>query len=287
MSVGQQMFAGKDRCGIAGEERAIAIAILRINRLRAGCAAIWVGLANDDGFVRQFGIACHNRKTTIDILQLCSNTSFDVPSDKLRLAFSVKGHKVDWGTDGAGGIVHPAQAMVEKVAQELDRMCVTGAGHMRTAHPRGRQRPFYRIHCVVVGLVIFFWRALPIEDVWLVPHFPIPGFYFGLTVTLDAVLHPLKHQLSPFLIIVRWIGPASMQRIFATGNPGMLIRLRLAGQGFWHKANLHQRTQVAFTISVKDAVDERPVVMRHTIGIFSIGIGRTPFQGGRTIASGQ
>ena len=63
------------------------------------------------------------------------------------------------------------------------------AGGVRAADPRGGERAFDPVHGKIVEPQEFLGRALPVADVRLVPHLPVPRLDFLLAPPIDAVLH--------------------------------------------------------------------------------------------------
>src|ERR1019366_1268911 len=136
----------------------------------------------------------------------------------------------------------------------------------------------------VIKLVTFLGSSLPVTDVRLVPHLPIPALYFTRAISFRAMTRPLINQLRPGVIIFRRVGPASPQRADGEGVP---IRLGMRGQCLRHETNLHQRLHAGLLISVKDPVKYAPVIDSTSGSILGISISRSPLQGGCAVARGK
>src|SRR5213593_2468470 len=102
---------------------------------------------------------------------------------------------------------------------------------MRTSDLRRRQRALQATGGVVVEFEVLFRRALPVADVRLVPHFPIPARYLLAAVLLDLVPSPSVDQLRPPCVVARRIGPTRPDRTF---GKCVLVGLWLRGQSLGH-----------------------------------------------------
>src|SRR5262245_47039007 len=93
--------------------------------------------------------------------------------------------------------------------------------------------------------------ALPIADVGLIPEFPIPFLHLLPAVALHAMRNPLIHELGPFLIVFRRIGP-SCKYIFVGRSrfPVMAIRFRMNGQRFWHKSYFGHGPHASMNVNI-------------------------------------
>ena len=58
----------------------------------------------------------------------------------------------------------------------------------------------------------------------------------------------------------------------------------MGGEFPGHEADFRVRAQAVFQVSVKDAVQDGPVVNRLAGGVFVVGAGGTPFEGGGAVA---
>src|SRR5262245_54387661 len=96
---------------------------------------------------------------------------------------------------------------------------------MGAADSRCGECSLHGINGVVVELVVLFGSAPPVEDVGLVPDFPVPSLNFRLAVALDAMTDPLKHKLGPLLVVFRWVSPTGRKRLATSRNPFVLVRL--------------------------------------------------------------
>src|SRR5688500_14870792 len=113
-------------------------------------------------------------------------------------AFRVKCDVVDGRTDLAGRVVLSPDYVLEESAQELRRPLRSRTSARRSADTNLRQLSLDRFNLVVVQLVVLLRRGLPIRDVRLVPHLPVPAGDLVSSVAVYAVLYPLVHQLGPF-----------------------------------------------------------------------------------------
>ena len=64
----------------------------------------------------------------------------------------------------------------------------------------------------------------------------------------------------------------------------MLIRFRVGGEGLGHEADFDIGANAVISIGVEDLIDDRPIVNRIAVFVFTIHIGGAPFQGGSTVA---
>ena len=95
-------------------------------------------------------------------------------------------------------------------------------------------------------------------------------------------------QFAPLGVVLGRIGPAGVDVVVViAGFPVMLIRLGMRGERLRHEPDLHQRLHVALDVGVEDAVGDGPVVDWPARGVFGVGIGRAPLEGGFAIARDQ
>src|SRR5262249_30708186 len=154
-----------------GIHRRVAISELRT---LAGGAAVGIGFADDDRLRLEFGKRRNDAEALVDRRELIGDAEAYVSVDEGRFALGVEGEEVDRRAGLAGGVVGAAQRMVEEIAGELAAV----AGRFRPADARGRQRAANAVDGVVIELAEFLWRAAPVADVRLVPHFEIPRLHF-------------------------------------------------------------------------------------------------------------
>ena len=177
--------------------------------------------------------------------------------------------------------------MLEEVAEDSLGPRAVGAGDVRAADAGGRQRALQAVGGVVVKLLVLFRRPLPVADVRLVPDLPVPALDFAPGRTFRPSAAPTvtarATSRSPSAD-----GP-SRCRCGCSRDPApvVLVRLRLGRQRFGHEADLDERLHLALDVSVEDAIDDRPVVDRPAGGVFSVGVGRSPFQRRRAVAGRQ
>ena len=91
----------------------------------------------------------------VDRPQLVGDAHPHVAVDELRRALGVEGDEVERRARLAGGVVRPAQAVLEEVAQEL----AAAARGVRPAHPGRGQGAAHGVDGVVVELVELLGRA--------------------------------------------------------------------------------------------------------------------------------
>ena len=113
-------------------------------------------------------------ESLVQIAKLLFDPHHDVVLDEFRRSLGVETDEVQRRTGLAGDIVLSANRVIQKAAKEGCRPFARRAGGIRTAHPRGRQRPFHRVGGVIVEFVILLGGAFPISDIGLVPHLPQP-----------------------------------------------------------------------------------------------------------------
>src|SRR5438132_10285592 len=139
--------------------------------------------------------------------------------------------------------------------EELTSEFAAAARCISAAHSGSRQRAFSAVNGEVVQLEKFLGTAAPIPDVRLVPYFPVPRFHLGAPIFVNAVVRPLKDQLSPFGIILRRIRPASENLIIASSRcPVVLIRLRMNRERFWHETDFDVRSSSSLQIGIEDMI---------------------------------
>jgi len=88
----------------------------------------------------------------------------------------------------------------------------------------------------------------------------------------------LVAQFLPFGVVLRRVAPA---REDGAAGKIVAVGLGMGGKGFGHESELYQRGDFLVAKGIKDAVDDGPVVDGPTLGVFGVGIGGTPFEGGR------
>ena len=182
--------------------------------------------------------------------------------------------------DLAGREVRAAQAVLEKRPEDALGPRAVGSGDVRSADAGGRQRALQAVRRVVVELLEFFGRPLPIPDVGLVPDLPIPALDFTLSVSLHRVRHPLGDELAPLVVVLRRMGPTGVDAVVVEARPPIVfVRLRLGRQGLRHEADLDERLHLALDVGVDDAIHDRPVVDRPSGRVFGVGVRRSPLQG--------
>ena len=161
------------------------------------------------------------------------------------------------------------------------------AGRLRPAHPRPRQRPPHGRHRHVVQLEVLRPRPLPIVDVRLVPHLPVPAPHGVRPVPLDAVRHPPVHQFGPLAEILRRprLPPLGRQRHV----PRRVVRvvLRVGRHRLGREPDLHVRPRPGLHIGVEDAIRDRPVVHRSAGAVLGVGVGAGPLQARHAVAAAQ
>src|SRR5438105_14404671 len=103
----------------------------------------------------------------------------------------MKANKVEGRSGLAGCIVHSIRTMIEKRAEEICRAIISGARAIRPADTCAGHGAAYRVGRKVIELEVFLRRSMPIENVRLVPNFPVPGFYCRVAVPFAQVLRKL------------------------------------------------------------------------------------------------
>src|SRR6266700_2451976 len=130
----------------------------------------------------------------------------------------------------------------------------------------------------------FFWRAFPILDVRLVPNLPKPRFDFGIAVTCSEVKDELKDKLRPLLIVLRRVRPA---RVDGTLWKTVPVRIGVSGKCFRHEADFHERLDARHMKSVKNAVQNCPIIDGIPGSVFRVNVGRAPFERSGAVSGGQ
>ena len=108
-------------------------------------------------------------------------------------------------THGIDSAVTLAGAMRQKPLHELD--CIGSACDRRATYLDGRECTHRRGNGYVIQGVELFGRSAPVEDVWFVPEFPVPGLDFRLSISFDAVPDHLEDELTPLRIVIRRQAP--------------------------------------------------------------------------------
>src|ERR1043166_6293374 len=99
------------------------------------------------------------------------------------------------------------------------------------------------------------------------------------------MLGPLISKLAPFDVILRRIGPTSEDAVIRqTWPPFVAIRIRVSRESLRHETDLGVRAHAALKIRIENAINTGPIVDGNALGVFAIGIGRTPFQRRRAVA---
>src|ERR1700709_2473354 len=98
--------------------------------------------------------------------------------------------------------------MLQELAQKCGCFGITRARTRWTTYFGAGKRTSDRRYRVIVQLVVFLWRTVPIAYVWFVPNLPFPICGFLFPVLFTAMLSPAIDQLIPFSVVVRWVSPA-------------------------------------------------------------------------------
>src|SRR5262245_5356388 len=246
--------------------------------------------------VAQFGEGRHDPEAVGDRAKLVAHTHADVPCpgrrrgalDDARRALRVETDVVEWRTGPAGRVVRSAKAMFEEGSQNALRPVAVGPGHVRSTDASARQRALETVGRVIVQLLVFLRRPVPVADVGLVPDFPVPALDFTASVFLDRVLDPSRDQIAPPVVVLRRIAPAGIDAVVVEPRgPVVLVGRRLRRHRFGHEADLDERLHLPFHVGVEDAIDNRPVVDRPAGAVLRIRVRRAPFHGRGAVARRQ
>ncbi len=174
------------------------------------------------------------------------------------------------------------------VFHEGGQEIVVCARHVGAADTRFGEGPADGAHRRIVQFEEFLARSAPVilRQIGFVPGFEIPCPDLIAAITIDAMPDPLIDQFVPFGVVPGGIGPACLEVVEA-GAPGVLVRLRVGGQGLRHEAQFDVRLDAALQVGVEDAVDDGPAIDRPALGVFGVDIGRSPLQGRRAVAAGH
>src|SRR5580704_14850383 len=167
-------------------------------------------------------------------------------------------------------VVGLMRAVFEEVAQKFSGMRISWTGAVRTADAGFRKRAQDGVGCEIIKCEIFFRRALPVVNVWLVPNFPQPGFYFGVAVAFAQMTRELKNELGTFDIIARRVGPTGINRTDKTFRKIVAIRFGMRGERFGHEADFYDGSDSGGVKRVEDLVEDRPTINR--IAVFVLGV---------------
>src|SRR4029077_17603551 len=103
-----------------------------------------------------------------------ADAHFDVSIHELRRAFRMEGDEVERRARLARGEILAARAVLEKLAEKLSGLWIKRAGGGRAADLQRGADFFDRCGGVVVELVVFLGRSVPVANIRLVPDFEIP-----------------------------------------------------------------------------------------------------------------
>ena len=193
----------------------------------------------------------------------------------------MEGEEVGGRPGLAGGVIFTRYDVLQETFHELAAV----TGDIGAADAGGGKGAAHGVDGVVVEFVELLGGTVPVGGaVGLVPDFPIPRLDLGAAVAGDAVRDPLVNELGPFGVIFRRIGPAAGdEAVGEAGAPGVLVGLGEHREGLRHEADLRERADAAGEVGVEDAVDDGPVVDGLAVGVFSVGVGTAPLEGGRAV----
>ena len=174
--------------------------------------------------------------------------------------------------------------MLEEIPHELPPR----AGRIRSADTSIRKRTPDRINRIIMKFEKFFGSTLPVVNIRFIPRLPIPRLNFRSAVPVHTMPNPLIHQITPFVIITRRVGPAGIYfLILQIRIPFVLIRLRLNGKRFRHKTDLCIRPYSVHKIRVKYSIQNLPVINRGAVYILAIYARRAPLERRRAVTGSQ
>ena len=143
------------------------------------------------------------------VLELCSNAHLHVCGagriDVIRRAFGMEGHEIKRRSCLSRGVVCPIQAMLDEIAKEV---ACRPTSNLCSTDPGGWKGSADAVDGIVVQLVESLDSAIPIWDVWLIPHLeysnqlPVGTFSSGDIVPPSTTIQPhlchnVQHNVSP------------------------------------------------------------------------------------------
>src|SRR5208282_2090131 len=140
--------------------------------------------------------------------QLSRDAHLHVTLAPLRGSFRMKTDESQRRADFAGGKILLVRAVLEKPPQKVGS---SGRGGSRRVWPTDkstRQRPKNCGSRKIIEFEVFFRSSFPIVDVRLIPDLPKPCLCLGFAVAVPEMSGKVKHDIRPFLIILRRISPA-------------------------------------------------------------------------------
>ena len=100
--------------------------------------------------------------------------------------------------------------MIKELAEKSRGLLIRGAGWSRASYPRSRQNALQSRRRMVVKLVVFLRRAVPVPNIRFVPNFPIPSLDLTPAILLYGLTDPLIHQFAPLGVVLRRICPTQI-----------------------------------------------------------------------------
>src|SRR5581483_3121113 len=168
----------------------------------------------------------------------------------------------------------------KKPPEEHRSLRIGRTRRVRPAHPRSRQRPLQSVGREVVQLEILFGAPLPVPDIGFIPDFPIPRLSLLLSVAFRQMTRELVDQFTPAVIILGRISPAGPQ---GARWAGVAIRSRPSTECFGHETDFDQRPDADAPVSVKNAIQNGPLVYGLSGWALRVYVGGSPFKAGRPI----
>ncbi len=196
-------------------------------------------------------------------------------------ALRVKGHQVQTGAGLAGDRVLSAHAVLEKPLEEGCRLRIARSGDRRSAQLRLRDDRVQRPLGVVVETAVLVGGTGPVEDVGLVPEFPVPPAHLAKAVAPENVARELANQIGPARVVRRRIGPARVADRLV-GHVG-----RRGGERLRHEADFDEGNAPGIDLRVENAVDDLERVARTAVLVERVGVRGSPLRTSGPVACGE